>query len=850
MWFRKLGRLLPLLSLVLFGVALWVVHHALRDHSLHDVMAELRSIPGPKLALAFLFTAASYVILTGYDWLALRHIGRRVPYPKIALSSFVSYVFAHNIGLSLLTGGSIRYRTYSAEGLSALEIGTVTLLCGITFTLGATAIAGLALLLEPAAILSAVPLPAGVLRGAGVLCLAAVVGYVGWSAIRRNPIRLGAWELQPPNASLSLMQVFLAVTDIAVTTYALFVLLPSADGISFVAFLGVYVLAIVAGIISHIPGGVGVVEGVVLLLMPEAPVDALLASLLAFRVIYYLIPLCIAALLLAGYEFAQHRHRVVRAVVTVAGLATRVAPPVLGSLVLLSGVVLLLSGASPALDARIEFLRGIVPLPVLEASHLIGSLAGVGLLILARGLFRRLDSAYHLTVILLVAGIVVSLLKGLDYEEATFLALALAALIAGRSAFYRRASLTSLRFSPAWVVLVGVVIAGSIWLGLFSHKHVDYDRSLWWQFEFYGSAPRFLRASFGAVALAVAFSIYKLLRPVAQPPGLPHPQDIERAKAVIATSPSAEAHLALVGDKHLLFNEAGNAFIMYGVQGRTWVAMGDPVGPESERPDLAWRFRELCDRVAGRPVFYQVRLESLPIYLDLGLSPLKLGEEARVRLESFTLDGGRRKGLRYAHRRAAKEGAVFAVLDTAATATMLPELAAISDAWLAEKRVAEKGFSVGSFKPDYLRGTPCAVVTVEGRAVAFANIWATADKEELSIDLMRHLPGAPHGVMDYLFIELMLWGRDAGYRWFSLGMAPLSGLKQHPLAPLWHRIGTLIFRYGEHFYSFEGLRDYKAKFDPVWEPRYLACPGGLAVTRALVDVSRLISSGLRGIVMK
>jgi phosphatidylglycerol lysyltransferase len=104
--------------------------------------------------------------------------------------------------------------------------------------------------------------------------------------------------------------------------------------------------------------------------------------------------------------------------------------------------------------------------------------------------------------------------------------------------------------------------------------------------------------------------------------------------------------------------------------------------------------------------------------------------------------------------------------------------------------------------------------------------------------------------MDYLFVELMMWGRSRGYRWFSLGMAPLSGLEDHPLAPLWHRVGVFVFRHGEHFYNFEGLRRYKEKFDPVWEPRYLACTGGLAATRALLDIGRLIGGGVKGIVAK
>jgi phosphatidylglycerol lysyltransferase len=181
---------------------------------------------------------------------------------------------------------------------------------------------------------------------------------------------------------------------------------------------------------------------------------------------------------------------------------------------------------------------------------------------------------------------------------------------------------------------------------------------------------------------------------------------------------------------------------------------------------------------------------------------------------------------------------------------LLPRLRQISDAWLEDRATAEKGFSLGAFGERYLAEFPVAIVKSEGDTVAFANLWGTETREELSVDLMRFLPDAPRSSMDYLFIELMLWGRAQGYRTFSLGMAPLAGLENRALAPLWHRVGGFLYRHGESFYNFEGLRRYKAKFDPVWEPRYLASPGGLHLPRVLLEVSTLISGGLKELVAK
>lgn len=843
----RLKRFAPFLSLILFAAALWALHEALREHSLDDVVAELRSLSTRQIGIAMALTAVSYLLLIGYDLLALRHIGHRLPLAKVGLGSFVSYVFAHNIGFSLITGGSMRYRVYGAEGLSSIDIAVVTLLCGITFGLGASLLVGFALLVEPTGVLAVLPLPVPALRALGVVCLVGVFGYMLWTATRRGPIRFRSWTIRPPSLPLTLAQSALAVADIALASGALYVLLPS-ENISFLAFLGVFNLAIVAGVLSHVPGGLGVVETVMLTLLPGQPASGLLAALLAYRCLYYLVPLLFAGVLLAIYEAASRSHWLVKTSSALSGVAARLAPAILGSLVLLSGTVLLLSGATPGTGARIELLSAYLPLSIVEGSHLLGSLTGLALLILARGLFRRLDGAYYFTLFLLVTGIVFSLLKGLDYEEAILLAVVLVSLVLARQAFYRRSSIFDVRFSPAWVVTVAVLIGGSLWVGLFSYKEVTYAHDLWWQFAFEADAPRFLRASFLVIVAAVALALARLLVPARPRPDDVSVDQMERVRSIVAQSRATEANLALLGDKRFLFSDGGQAFIMYGVRGQSWIVMGDPVGPPAESGDLVWKFRELCDRFDGRPIFYEVGTDHLPIYIDLGLSLLKLGEEARVSLDGFSLAGSARKNLRYLHRRVDKEGVSFEVHAPQAVRILLPELRKVSDAWLREKKAREKAFSLGSFSPEYLCHFPCALVRHRERIVAFANIWLGADRNEMSIDLMRYLPDAPKGVMDYLIVSAMLWGREEGYHWFSLGMSPLSGLENHPLAPLWHRFGNLIFRNGENFYSFEGLRQYKEKFQPVWQPKYLACPGGLAVPAALLDVTTLISGRNIGIV--
>jgi phosphatidylglycerol lysyltransferase len=218
---------------------------------------------------------------------------------------------------------------------------------------------------------------------------------------------------------------------------------------------------------------------------------------------------------------------------------------------------------------------------------------------------------------------------------------------------------------------------------------------------------------------------------------------------------------------------------------------------------------------------------------------MKLGEEARVPLADFSLEGGVRKQLRQTSNRFKREGCSFEIIPVSDVSRRMDELQRVSDAWLAEKNAAEKGFSLGSFQPDYIARSPVAIIHRMGKILGFSNLWLGAGKEEFSIDLMRYVEEAPSGVMEYLFTELMLWGRKEGYQWFNLGMAPLSGLESHSLAPLWSRFGNLVFRHGEHFYNFQGLRQYKEKFHPHWRPRYLASPGGLALPQILTDTATL-----------
>jgi len=836
---------LVLLPILLLGAAAWALGRELQGFHFRDLERGLAAIPSRALWAAAAVTALDYLLLSAYDLLALVYAERRLPTLRVVFTSFIAYAFGNNVGLSLLSSGSVRVRLYSQWGLGAGEIAKVVAFTAAQLWAGLLPLLGIALLAGAPG-----PLPASLARAAGLLALLATAGYLVLAARGKELLFRGV-SFRLPALRLAAAQVAVSAADWALAALVLYLLLPATTPNSFLPFLGLFIAAQVGGLASQVPGGVGVFESIILAsLAAGALAPDLLSALVAFRVVYYLVPFLAAFAMLVGNELVVRRERVGR---VLRGAHASFAPVVpwlaaLGAVV--AGTVLLVSGATPAAADRLHLLRRWIPLAVLEASHLVGSLAGIALLLLARALSRRLDGAWVLAIALLGAGAVASLAKGLDWEEATVLALLLLALLPFRRQFYRRSSLLDEPLGPSWLLGVTAVLAASVWIGEFAHRHVEYSSDALLLFAFHAEVPRFLRASVLGVAAVALYGVASLLRPRPPEPASPGEADLARVRPLVDRAPESLPHVALAGDKALLFAAGDEAFLMYGVEGRSWVSMGDPVGPERAATELAWRFRELSDRHHGWACFYQVGPASLPRYLDMGLSLFRLGEEAIVALDGFSLEGGERRALRQAYHRAQRDGLAFEVVPAAAVPPLLPELRAISDAWLAEKNVREKGFSVGHFDERYLAEGPVALARLGGRAVAFTNLWVSTAREELSFDLMRHLPGAPGASMDFLFVSMMLWGKEQGYRRFSLGMAPLSGLEDRALAPLWTKLGARLYRHGEYFYNFQGLRQYKEKFAPEWRPRYLAAPGGLRLPLVLANVAALVSRGLKGVVSR
>ncbi len=852
-------RFLPLLSLLFFGAGLWVLQRELGSRGVGGIVEALQGVSGWALLAAGVLTVLNFVVLGGYDALGVRYAGRPLPVRRTALASFLGFSFSQALGFPLLTGAPLRFRLYTGWGLSATEVTRVVGFSTLTFWMGLATLGGGVLLVAPGTLAGVVGLPPGALLPLGVLLLALPAGWIGWAVLAtRRGSRVRGHPL--PRPAMAGGQVVVGTLDWLLSASVLWVLLPAGHGLSVAAFLGIYLAAQLAGLLSHVPGGLGVFEAVVLLaLAPVVAPEAAVASLLAFRIVLYLGPLLVGATLLGVYEALERRTEVERAVGAVGKGVSAAAPLLLSAAVFTVGALLLVSGSLPLPQGRLEGLARLFPLELIEFSHFAGSVVGTLLMVGAWGLFRRLDVAWRGCVVLVVLTLLLAATRGGTLLHLVGGTLVLVALLGSRREFYRRGGLVAEPLAGGWVALLVLVVATTGWVALLAHDRDALAAEAWWRFTLSGDAPRALRATVGAGTLLLLFGGMRLLGPGRGgefSPGVPT-EPPEAVVQVVRRAPRAYAHLALLGDKRFLLAPEEDAFLMFAVEGRSWVAMGDPVGEEARYAALLWRFREEADRHAGWPVIYQAAPRHLPLYLDLGLALVKVGETGRVPLADFSLDGGRRAAFRKTVRKLEQEGFGFEVVPRGEVPALLPELRQVSDAWLGARNTREKRFSLGRFSDGYLARNPVAVVratALEGApVVAFANLWAGNEptaREEFTVDLMRHDARAPSGVMDFLFARLMLWGREEGYAHFSLGMAPLGGLDDRPLAPLWNRVGSAIYRHGEHFYNFRGLRAYKEKFDPVWEPRYLAAPGGTVFPRALASVATLVAGGVRGVVAR
>ncbi|HEY0233301.1 MAG TPA: bifunctional lysylphosphatidylglycerol flippase/synthetase MprF [Dokdonella sp.] len=853
-WGAYLRWLVPIAFLLLVG---WLVVRGINEFNLPEMQRTLLEVPTlPALGVALLALIA--VAFTGLiDVLIARWLGVPMSAREVLSLAFVANALANTLNLSGAVGSGVRLLGFSAR---RIELAVSAALIGLQVL---SLPLGLSILIIATLALGSTPITPNVTtHWIAIAALVAAALYLPAFFVLTTRRRLMRWlprGMELPPLRLKLGLALLSFVDWLLAATVLYACLyMSGVHVKAGPMLGSFAAAQALGLLSLIPGGFGVFDGLMLLALTSGGYEsaAVLSGLFLFRIAYYLLPL-LAGLYFGSGMLAERLPVVARATERLrthplfgmlglpASLLAGFGIRVLAVLTFLAGLVLLASAAIPAVHEHIEVVREHLPLAAVESSYWLSILTGVLLLGLGRGIDGRLRVAYRLASVTLVVGALLAVTKGLHFGEALFLLVIALLLRTRKREFTQRAmSLTSLT-TFTWLAGLIVVVLAFFAIGVWAVLGDD-SFDLW----YFGIGEHSSKIGRGLFAAALGLAIYLIWQSfsVRRPPlKMPQHTELERARAVYLEHGGGEfAHLSFMGDKHLFWSADSHAVVAYGAVRDRLVALGSPSGPEAAIKRAILDFRQFADAQDRVPVFYEVLEPDLSLYHDLGFDLFKLGELATIRLDEFTLAGKRWEDLRQAVNRSVKERLTFELIEPPFDTVLMSELERVSDAWLADKGAHEKSFSLGHFDADYFAWSPLALVRRDGELLAFANVLPPyGPNGTASVDLMRHVDGAPRGTMDFLFAKVMQWAKDHGHASFSLGMAPLSAVGDNPYARVNERLAALAFQYGGRFYNYQGLRRYKEKFGPEWVGSYLAYPRGLWVPGLLIDIAALVAGGYR-----
>ena len=832
------------IALIVACGAFYVLFESHQSIKSDDLGRALRSIPDGGLLVSVGATLLSFLSLALMEYLGARKmIDPNLSFRKAGFFSLIVYGISNTFGLAGLASTPLRLRLYGTRETTGEKILSLCLLASAAFWLGLFALLGGCLIVAsflpgPGLRGSAQALFAG---GVGFLCFA-VVG--GWLISGRKLNVFKRLSLELPGPSTLALQSMIGAVDWLLAGVALYALLPEATEAGFVRFMAGFLLSQIAALLSSIPGGLGVLEGFTLYFInaSKESLPQFAAAYVAYRGIYYLAPLLCSLALFAFWNLRRIERQqspIVRSTSAVAAYATGWVPLVATLLTSFIGVALLVE------SGRTARLMPVLP----EFPAFCASLLGTGLIILATGIYERSSSARRLTLVIMAFLLAGTIVYGGTARSIVAIAANAALLGFSGRQFYRRTRLSSVRLHSRSAILILMPVLGSLTLAVVSFYLTEMGTQQWWKFALNSEESGFLRGTVGSLVTLSAFAIWTLFAPRGQPARDQNGGDTEAAAAnapdapSVLDSPFTTSWLAFVGDKDIFRAEGVSGFIMYRISGVYWISMGDPVAPNAgEAAKLTTAFIENCDKVGGVPIFYQTRPETVASYVEVGFQAIKIGEEARVELAAFSLEGRERKTMRNTCSRIEREGFTFEILPKTELEPVMKDLERVSTEWLRTLSMREKSFSLGSFSQAYISRCDVATVSKGSELVAFANIWVTKDKNEFSVDLMRYSAAAPSGTMEYLIIQLMLHAKTEGYRWFNLGMAPLSGLESHAQAHRWHKVGTMLYNVGEPFYNFRGLKAFKDKFGPNWESRFLVYPPGSNLTFVLSNIALVIGA--------
>lgn len=805
-------RIRLVLQLVFMAVILGVLYHILRDEAKSIRPQQIRSLLnaiGPLDRLLFaVLGLVSFSFCGLYDPLLGRYFRLPLSFRRLRTIGWIAQSFNNFIGFGGLTGGGLRLRLYKDAGVDdakAFHISTgiwISTLLGL-FVLALPAAFGL----HQLGLSKYLP-----------LCLLFFLFVPVYLWVDLLPVAVLRHERSPlSHLSRPIRVATIGVSALewlAAALYFAYALRFFDPAIPWSVGILAYTIAMMIGMVSMIPGGLGSFDGAVLAILTGLGYDGagIVLALLVERLFYTLLPWFLSVIRL-GMLTVWHRvgdsnhQRLVGLYVQSLSVA-----------VFLAGLLLLASVATPGILSRVAILDRFIPDMVSSFSRMITASAGILLMVLSRGLSVQVRRAQRAAFTTLLVASFFCLVKGLDYEETLVLWTLAGILFYSRRLFNKPATPLTRQTALRLIALVALLVA--IYLPIFYTLQAFFETHPRHQAILTHLVPTAVFLVVGLIALIALIALTTRRSYLSF--HAPGPGDYKRLRHLLDTYGGGSfAHLFYMGDKMLFWNTTDTVAMMYRPFRNHILVLGDPLGkPE----DFEAAIGELVRWAMGLGMlvsFYEISPRYLSAYIEEGFRFLKLGENAQVPLDSFTTAGKKNKGLRYSAGLMEKGGFQATLSRPPHSAAQIERWRTISEEWLDGRD--ELSYSLGAFEEAYIQQSPVMeLFDADGVCQAFASFMTRQAPGVLSVDLMRYGKDAPSAVMDMLFLTIIERGKAAGYHYFDLGISPLANVGHALYSGPRERLIRTAYEFGNRIYSFDGLHFFKNKFHPEWEPVYLA----------------------------
>ncbi|MBL7573151.1 bifunctional lysylphosphatidylglycerol flippase/synthetase MprF [Staphylococcus saccharolyticus] len=831
------SKLLSILKFIfaaaLFIFVVFTLYRELSHINFKDTLMQFGKINRLWLVLLFTGGGLSLILLSFYDIILVKSLKLKIPIMRVLRVSYIINALNSIIGFGGFIGAGVRafvYKNYTRDTKKLVHYISIILISMLT---------GLSLL--------SILVVMHVFNVSHMIDEISWVRWILYIVALFLPVFIIYTIVKPADKANRFMGVYCTLVSciewIAAATVLYFAALIVGIHISFMTFVGIFVIAALSGLVSFIPGGFGAFDLVVLLGLKSLNVseEKILLALVLYRFAYYFVPVIIA-LVLSTFEFGTTAKKYIEGSKYFVpakdvtsflrsyqkDILAKIPSFSLAILIFLTSIIFLINNLTIVYDGLYDgdHFAYYLTLSIQTSACLL-------LILNVRGIFKRSRRAiiYALLSIVLIAGATIYTYASfllLTWLVVMFILLVLAyrrALVLKRPVRFRKVMLMLL-LTIIVLYLNHILIAGTLYaLDIY---HIEVDTSL-------------LRYYFWITILIVMIIVgliawlfdFKFKHPY-------HISDLTICESIIQEyDGNYLSHLVYSGDKDCFIHENKASFLMYRYKANALVVLGDPIGNPSTFESLLEEFYQFAEYQGYDIIFYQISDRYMPLYHNFGNQFFKLGEEAIIDLTTFTTSGKKRRGFRATLNKFDDLDITFEIIEPPFSQDFFNEVKYVSDRWLDGRN--EMHFSVGQFTQSYLSKAPIGVMRDKnGEMIAFCSLMPTYFNDAISVDLIRWLPELDLPLMDGLYLHMLLWGKDKGHKAFNMGMATLSNVGQLHYSYLRERLAGRVFEHFNGLYRFQGLRRYKEKYSPNWEPRFLVYQKKASLWESMLKVMKVI----------